>query len=127
MSPYRGLFDTPEEPVKIVDDGAGNRTLDKRSDTARLFDFTSKEQIKLTPNTDGLLFVPMQARGKFPIVWTPNKEYGGNTVKIAAETGELEGLIAYVQKLGMNRGTGRDMFEPQQLEVTEATRPSCKE
>ena len=25
MSPYRGLFDTPGEPVKIVDDGAGNR------------------------------------------------------------------------------------------------------
>jgi cytochrome c oxidase cbb3-type subunit 2 len=127
MSPYRGLFDTPEEPVKIVDDGAGNRTLDKTSDTARLFDFTSKEQIKLTPNMDGLLFVPMQARGKFPIVWTPNKEYTGDTVKIAAETEELEGLIAYVQKLGMNRGKWRDMFEPQQLAVTDATLPRSNE
>ena len=27
-----------------------------------------------------LLFVPMQARGKFPIVWTPNKEDTGDTV-----------------------------------------------
>jgi cytochrome c oxidase cbb3-type subunit I/II len=127
MSPYRGLFDTPEEPVKIVDDGAGNRTLDKTSVTARLFDFTSKEQIKLTPNTDGLLFVPMQARGKLPIVWTPNKEYTGDTVKIAAETEELDGLIAYVQKLGMNRGKWRDVFEPQQLAVTDATLPRSNE
>ena len=54
MSPYRGLFDTPEEPVKIVDDGAGNRTFDKTPVTQRLFDFASKEPIKLTPNTDGL-------------------------------------------------------------------------
>jgi cytochrome c oxidase cbb3-type subunit I/II len=123
MAPYRELFDTPAEPVKIVDDGAGNRTLEKTSETAKLFDFASKEQIKLTPNSDGLLFVPMKTRGKFPIVWTPNKEYTGDTVKIAAETEELEGLIAYVQKLGMNRGKWRDMFEPQELAVTEATLP----
>src|SRR5246127_3343610 len=51
MAPYRELFDAPAEPVKIVDDGAGNRTLGKTSETAKLFDFTSKEQIKLTPNT----------------------------------------------------------------------------
>ena len=99
----------------------------KRRLPQRLFDFASKEQVKLTPNADGLLFVPMQARGKFPVVWTPNKEYTGDTVKIAAETEELEGLIAYVQKLGMNRGKWRDMFEPQQLEVTDATLPRSNE
>jgi len=66
-------------------------------------------------------FVPMQARGKFPVVLTPNKEYTGDTVKIAAETEELQGLIGYVQKLGMNRGKWRDLFEPQELEVTDAT------
>src|ERR1700738_5534770 len=93
MSPYRGLFERPKEPVKIVDDGAGNRTLDKTPVTQRLFDFASKEQAKLTPNADGLLFVPMQARGKFPVVLTPNKEYTGDTVKIAAGREELQGLI----------------------------------
>ena len=75
MAPYRGLFDAPAEPIKIVDDGAGNKTLDKTPVTQRLFDFASKEQIKLTPNADGLLFVPMAAQGKFPLIWTPNKEY----------------------------------------------------
>jgi cytochrome c oxidase cbb3-type subunit I/II len=127
MSPYRELFDRPEEPVKIVDDGAGNRTLERTPATQSLFDFASTEQIKLTPNADGLLFVPMQARRKFPVVLTPSKEYTGDTVKIAAETNELEGLIAYLQKLGMNRGKWRDMFEPQELEVTDASLPRSNE
>jgi cytochrome c oxidase cbb3-type subunit I/II len=123
MAPLRGLFDAPEEPVKIVDDGDGNRTLEKTATTQKLFDFASKEQIKLTPNADGLLFVPMQAHGNVPLIWTPNKEYTGDTVRIAAETDDLHGLIAYVQKLGMNRGKWRDLFEPQEIEVTEATFP----
>ena len=123
MSSYRGLFSEPAERVKIVDDGAGNRTLEKTSVTQTLFDFGSKEQIKLTPSTEGVLFVPKAAHGKFPLVWTPNDEYKGETVKIAAETDDLEAIIAYVQKLGMNRGKWRDLFEPQQLEVMDATLP----
>ena len=127
MAPYRGLFDTPAEPIKIVDDGADNQTLDKTPVTEKLFDFGSKEQIKLTPNADGLLFVPMQAQGKFPVIWTPNKEYTGATVNIAAETKDLEALVAYVQKLGTNRGKWRDLFEPQQIEITDATLPESQE
>ncbi|TJW41079.1 MAG: cytochrome-c oxidase, partial [Mesorhizobium sp.] len=127
MAPYRGLFATPEQPVKIVDDGAGNRTLERTSVSEGLFDFASKEQIKLTPNADGLLFVPMQARGKAPVIVIPNEEYKGDAVKIAAETKDLEALIAYIQKLGMDRGKWRDLFEPQQLEVTEVTFPRSSE
>jgi len=127
MSPYQGLFERPELPVKIVDDGAGNRTLEKTAVTERLFDFASKEQIRLTPNAGGLLFVPMRARGKAPVILIPNKEFTGDAVTIAAETEALQGLIAYLQKLGMNRGKWRDLFEPQQLEVTEATFPRSSE
>ncbi|SIT54910.1 Cb-type cytochrome c oxidase subunit II [Mesorhizobium prunaredense] len=127
MAPYRGLFDEPAEPVKIVDDGAGNRTLERTPVSEGLFDFASKEQIRLTPNADGLLFVPMQARGKVPVIVIPNEEYKGDAIKIAAETKDLEALIAYVQKLGMNRGKWRDLFEPQQLEVTEVTFPRSSE
>jgi len=127
MAPFRGLFDTPAEPVRIVDDGAGNRSLERTPVTEKLFAFESKEQIKLTPNADGLLFVPMTERGKAPIIWTPNKEYTGDTVNIAAETEALQGLIAYLQKLGMNRGKWRDLFEPQKLEVTDATVPRSSE
>jgi cytochrome c oxidase cbb3-type subunit I/II len=127
MAPFRGLFDTPAGPVRIVDDGAGNRSLERTPVTEKLFAFESKEQIKLTPNADGLLFVPMAARGKAPIVWTPNKEYAGDTVNIAAETEVLQGLIAYLQKLGMNRGKWRDLFEPQKLDVMDATVPRSSE
>ena len=123
MAPFRGLFAMPNAPIKIVDDAAGNRTLERTETTQKLFDFDSKEQIKLTPNADGLLFVPMQAHDKFPLIWTPNKEYTGDTVRIAAETDDLKGLVAYVQKLGMNRGKWRDLFEPQQLEFTQASFP----
>ena len=127
MAPFRGLFDAPSEPIKIVDDGKGNRTLEKTAVTERLFDFNSKDQVKLTPNPNGLLFVPLADRGKFPLVWTPNKEYTGSTVHIAAETKELQDLIAYIQKLGMNRGKWRDMFEPQEIEVTDFTLPRSPE
>jgi cytochrome c oxidase cbb3-type subunit I/II len=127
MQPGRGLFEAPEDRIKIVDDGAGNRTLEKTAFTQRLFNFESKEQMKLTPNADGLLFVPLQARDEYPLIWTPNKEYTGDTVRIAAETDDLKALVAYVQKLGMNRGKWRDLFEPQEIEVTEVTLPRSSE
>jgi cytochrome c oxidase cbb3-type subunit I/II len=127
MQPGRGLFDAPEDRIKIVDDGAGNRTLEKTAFTQSLFNFDSKEQMKLTPNADGLLFVPQEARGKFPLIWTPNQEYTGDTVRIAAETDNLKALVAYVQKLGMNRGKWRDLFEPQEIEVTDVTLPRSDE
>ncbi len=127
MAPYEGLFDAPKERIKIVDDGAGNKTLEKTTFTQSLFNFGSKEQIKLTPNTDGLLFVPLLAHDKMPIIWAPNKEYTGDTVRIAAETDDLHSVIAYVQKLGMNRGKWRDLFEPQQIEVTNVTLPRSAE
>lgn len=126
MAPYRGLFDESAGTVKIVD-AEGGKSLEQTPATKKLFDFTSKDQIKLTPNADGLLFVPVEAKGKFPLVWTPNKEFTGATVRIAAESADLEGLVAYVQKLGMNRGKWRDLFEPQQLEVTDVSMPRSSE
>jgi len=127
MAPFQGLFDAPNDRVKIVDDGAGNKTLEKTSFTQSLFNFGSKEQLKLTPSPDGLLFVPLEAHGKMPLIWTPNKEYTGDTVRVAAETEDLDALIAYVQKLGMNRGKWRDLFEPQDIEVTDVTIPRSAE
>ena len=127
MAPYEGLFDAPSDRIKIVDGGGGNKTLEQTSLTKSLFNFGSQDQIKLTPNADGLLFVPLAAHGKMPLIWTPNKEYTGDTVKIAAETDDLHSLIAYVQKLGMNRGKWRDLFEPQDIEVTDVTMPRSAE
>ena len=127
MAPYRGLFDTPGPPVKTLSDGSGKVTLAQTPVTTRLFDFASKDQFKLTPNTSGLLFVPTAARGKFPLIWTPNKEYTGETVTLAAETSDLEALIADLQKLGMNRGKWRDLFEPEEIEFSSVSMPRSDE
>ena len=127
MAPYRGLFDTPSQPVKIIDAGVGTKTLEKTPVTEAVFDFASKEQIQLTPNADGLLFVPRRAKDKAPVIVMPKQEFAGDAIKIAAETEALEALVAYLQKLGMNRGKWRDLFEPQQIEVTEVTMPRSTE
>ena len=115
----RGLFDVPGQRVVIVDDDAGNRTLEQNEVTEAIFDFdkkgTAAEHRRLTPNAEGLLFVP--ERGKYPVIFTPNDEYTEETVQLAVMTPELEGVIAYLQKLGMNRGKWRDLFEPQLLGV----------
>jgi cytochrome c oxidase cbb3-type subunit I/II len=128
MDPYSGLFDAPSAAVKIFKGAAsGTTTLERNAITERLFDFTSKQQVKITPNAQGLLFVPLTAQGKYPVVFTPNNEYAGGTVKLVIETKEVEALIAYVQKLGMNRGKWRDLFEPQEMEGAGISMPRSEE
>jgi cytochrome c oxidase cbb3-type subunit I/II len=126
MDPYAGLFDAPSTAVKIVKDASGN-TLERNTVTQRLFDFASKERVLITPNADGLLFVPTVAQGKYPVIWTPNNEYTGDRVKLVIETEEVQALVAYVQKLGMNRGKWRDLFEPQEMEAAGVTMPRSAE
>ncbi len=116
MGGFSGLFDAPPGPVRIVNDSAGASTLERTTTTERLFDFASKEQVKLTPNADGLLFVPSIAQHRYPVIWTPNQEYAGPAVHLVAETPAVEALIAYVQKLGMNRGRWRELYEPDQVD-----------
>lgn len=116
MGGISGLFDAPAEPIKLVGDPASGATLERTPETEKLFDFASKDQVKLTPNDQGLLFVPTAAQGKYPLIWTPNQEYTGGTVKLVAETRAIEALIAYVQKLGMNRGKWRDLYEPADID-----------
>ena len=120
------LFGSVLCALRTAEDRQGRsirQTLERTAVTEKLFDFSSKEQVKLTPNPEGLLFVPMAAQRKYPVIFTPNKEYAGSAVKLVAETEDIEGLIAYVQKLGMNRGKWRDLFEPEQMEAAGITMP----
>jgi len=73
MDPYTGLFDAPSQAVKIVKDASG-ATLERNAVTEKLFDFASKDQVKITPNADGTLFVPISAQGKYPVIFTPNND-----------------------------------------------------
>lgn len=115
MGGFSGLFDVPAEPVAIVVDGP-DRTLARNATTERLFDFASAEQVKLTPNEQGLLFVPLAARGRYPLLWTPNDEFTGDTVQLVAETEAIAALTAYLQKLGTSRGMWRELFDPERID-----------
>lgn len=120
MGGFAGLFFTAPEPVSIADSDAG-KTLARTPGTEKLFNFASEEQVKLTPNEEGLLFVPLAARGKYPLVWTPNGEFAGSTVKLVAETEQIQALIAYMQKLGTDRGRWRELAEPAEVEGASLT------
>ena len=125
MPRFAELFDGPYDGIKVVEDDDGNRTLDKSANTGNIFDFSSQEKIKLTPNSEGLVFVP--EKGKYPVIWTPNEEFTGENVNVIAQTDELEGLVDYVQKLGTNRGKWRDLFEPQSIDASMVSIPRSEE
>ena len=124
MPRFSAMFDGPHA-AKITTDSAGRRTVEKTPATEKLFNFASTETITLTPNADGLLYVP--ERGKYPVILTPNKEYTGESLRLIASTEDLRGLVAYLQKLGTNRGKWRDRFEPQLMEASQVSLPRSEE
>lgn len=123
MPRFARLFDAPEQEAAIVDGEGGLRTLEKTASTEAIFDFSKSgdktQHLKLTPNKDGLVFV--SERGKYPVIWTNNEEFKGDKVKLVVVTDEVSSLVAYVQKLGMNRGKWRDLFESQSVNHTQMT------
>lgn len=124
MPRFRVLFEPPLQ-AKLVTDAQGRRTVERTPATERLFDFTSVQTTHLTPNAAGLAYVA--ERGKYPVVFTPNKEFTGEELTLAAGTDDLKNLIAYLQKLGTNRGKWRDRFEPQLMEASQVSVPRSEE
>lgn len=124
MPRFSFLFEGPYT-ARVVDAPNGGRTVERTPDTEKLFNFASTEPLLLTPNADGLVFV--SRRGRNPVIFTPNKEYAGDTVRLVADTQELRALIAYLQKLGTNRGMWRDRFEPQLMDASQVTIPRSPE
>lgn len=117
MPRFSGLFEGPYGPVKVVKDDKGNKTVEQTEETRKLFDFEG-EPIRLTPNADGLLYVPEHGRGRYPIIFTPNDEFTGDQVELIAPTDDLLALVQYIQKLGTNRGKWMDAFEPRRMEAS---------
>ncbi|MGO4302370.1 cbb3-type cytochrome c oxidase subunit II [Cupriavidus sp. RAF12] len=124
MPRFSALFTGPHV-AKLVTDQQGRRTIENTPQTRLLFDFGSSQTITLTPNQSGLLYVP--ERGKYPVILTPNHEFEGETVTLLTDTEDLRALVAYLQKLGTNRGKWRDRFEPQQMEASQTSVPRSEE
>lgn len=123
MPRFMKFFDAPEAPVAVVDGSDGLRTLEQNAVTEAFFDFSKAgdptAHMKITPNKEGLLFVP--ERGKYPVIWTPNDEFEGDQVQLAVVTDELTSMVAYLQKLGMNRGKWRDVFASQTADISQVS------
>jgi cytochrome c oxidase cbb3-type subunit 2 len=124
MPRFSALFDGPWQ-ARIVTDAEGRRTLERTPATEALFDFEAGAPRPLTPNAEGLLYVP--ERGRYPVIFTPNEEFGGEVVSLVTASAELTALVAYLQKLGTNRGKWRDRFEPQRLEASQVAVPRSEE
>jgi cytochrome c oxidase cbb3-type subunit 2 len=124
MPRFTALFDGPHA-ARLITDADGRRSIERTAVTERLFDFGSKQHLALTPNADGLVYVP--ERGRYPVILTPNQEFGGDAVELVAPGEDLLALVAYLQKLGSNRGKWRDLFEPQRMEASQVSVPRSEE
>jgi cytochrome c oxidase cbb3-type subunit I/II len=118
MPSYPWLF----ERVRVAVHRDGDAlTLADTPTLRRLFTFNRNVEIVLAPSASGLTFVPPRADGGLPLDGTPlldTSGFKGGTPPLAAldlvvPSGELVGLVRYVQKLGTGRGVWRDAFEPQ--------------
>jgi cytochrome c oxidase cbb3-type subunit I/II len=93
----------------------------------KIFTFKEGKEILILPNIDGLAFarerdgIPVL---NFEVLPEPPKT---KTITIVLPTREAEGLVAYIQKLGMNRGQWRDMFEPQRVFVSQFSVPESQD
>ena len=84
------------------------------------FTMKARRLIPLYPNAAGLTFVPPPPDGRWPIDGTPTidlKAFGSEppalgAVTLVIPTRDLIGLVAYIQKLGTDRGAWREVFEP---------------
>jgi len=123
MPSFKWLFERLRVPV--TGEGRGQKLADS-PDLRRYFTLDAKTPIRLFPNERGLTFVPPRPDGGLPIDGSPVLDFTGfikeppalGSVLLVIPTGDLVGLVAYVQKLGTNRGAWREVFEPQNLAVS---------
>ena len=86
-----------------------------------LFSFKADSPIELHPSPEGLVFAehtdgtPALAVEKLPEPYDKLAAWKGKTLTLVVPGEELRGLVAYIQKLGTNRGAWREVFEPQNL------------
>src|SRR5437762_2415088 len=127
MPRFTWLFHATTAAVRTAGDHA---ELEATSELRRWFTWRPDRTLTLFPNDTGLTFVPPVADGRLPIDATPVLDLSGRkkgaaaALRLVTPTPELVDLVRYVQKLGMNRGAWRDVFEPQNVGVTAMTVPA---
>jgi cytochrome c oxidase cbb3-type subunit I/II len=129
MPEFRWLFRTARVPV-VERDGAAS--LGESSGLTSLFSFKTDAPIPLYPSPEGIAFAartdgtPVLETASLPEPYDKPETWKGQTLTVIVPTDELRGLVAYMQKLGTNRGAWRDAFEPQTLAVSVMSIPQTE-
>lgn len=124
MPAFPWLFDQITVEVEEKD---GQLQLKDDPALRRIFTFKEGKEIRLIPNLEGLAFARERDGKPVLFVETLPEPFPKKTVTIVSPTEEGRALIAYIQKLGMNRGQWRDLFEPQRVFATELSIPASPE
>ncbi|MEX0732638.1 MAG: cytochrome c [Aquisalimonadaceae bacterium] len=131
MPRFSGLFEQAPGRIAVTTDDAGRRTLERNATSERFFDLEADDELLLTPNAEGLLYVHSEdgeyPLPYYPVIHTPNDEFTGEQVQLIGATRELIALVAYLQKLGTNRGMWRDVWEPQRISVSAGDIPRSED
>src|SRR5262245_29079314 len=125
MPGFRWLYRTARVAVAAKD---GAPALAESPGLRGLFSGKTR-RLPLHPSPDGVAFseetdgTPALDIENLPEPYNQLGTWQGKTLTVVVPTEELRGLVAYIQKLGMNRGAWRDAFEPQTLSASVMTIP----
>ena len=126
MPRFRWLYRTAQVAV-VEKDGAP--AFAESAGLKGLFSSGGRTPIEIYPSPEGIGFAertdgtPVLATASLPAPYNTIEAWRGRTLTVIVPSDELRGLVAYLQKLGTNRGAWRDVFEPQNLAVTGMTIP----
>jgi cytochrome c oxidase cbb3-type subunit 2 len=127
MPEFQWLYRTARVPVVEREDTVA---LTETADLKRLFTFAGERRIPLYPSPDGLAFAertdgtPVLEIASLPEPYDKAATWKGRTLTVIVPSEELRGLVAYMQKLGANRGAWRDAFEPQMVSASVMSLPN---
>jgi cytochrome c oxidase cbb3-type subunit 2 len=126
MPKFQWLYRTARVPVVEREDAA----LTETPELKRLFTFAGERRIPLHPSPEGLAFAertdgtPVLEVASLPEPYDKATTWKGRTLTVIVPSEELRGLVAYMQKLGANRGAWRDAFEPQMVSASVMSLPN---
>jgi cytochrome c oxidase cbb3-type subunit 2 len=130
MPSFRWLYRVVRVPVV---DRAGTPALSESPELKARFSFRPVAMIPLHPSPDGLAFAertdgtPVLEIKALPAPHNRPETWVGRTLTVVTPSEELRGLVAYLQKLGTNRGAWREAFEPQSLSASEMAIPQTED
>jgi cytochrome c oxidase cbb3-type subunit 2 len=130
MPDFRWLYRTARVAVVERD---GTAALADSPALRALFTFRPGARLVLHPSPEGLAFAegtdgtPVLEVETLPEPHDRPAAWAGRTLTIVAPSDDLRGLVAYLQKLGTNRGAWRDAFEPHVVSVSVMAVPQSDE